>query len=329
MKLLQSLKKHLLPGITLAMIAGFSFGTLVHTGLISFQISRLKVLILPLTFLMIYPMMINFQPKNLLKKGGNKALTLALVLNFLVGPFIAFGIGKLLLPDQPILIAGLLLITLLPTSGMTISWTGFAKGNITAAVKMTITGLILGALLTPFFLWLLLGQSIDIDTLSIARTILLTVFTPMLVGALTRIILVKTYGEETYKQKWLPNFPGLSSLGVILIMFVAIALKTETLLKNPALLLQILVPIILLYGINLIVSVLVGKTFLDRPDSVSLIYGTITKNLSIALAIAINSFGSETALLIAIAYIIQVQVAAGYMKFSNRVGNAQLADSAT
>lgn len=46
----------------------------------------------------------------------------------------------------------LLLTALLPTSGMTISWTGFAKGNVPAAVKMTVVGLIAGSLLAQVYL---------------------------------------------------------------------------------------------------------------------------------------------------------------------------------
>ena len=55
------------------------------------------------------------------------------------------------------------------------------------------------------------------------------------------------------------------------------------------------------------------------------------RNLSIALAIAINSFGqagSDAALVIAAAYIIQVQSAAWYVKFTERIfatcGNKKL-----
>jgi CBS-domain-containing membrane protein len=46
------------------------------------------------------------------------------------------------------------------------------------------------------------------------------------------------------------------------------------------------------------------------------------RNLSIALAIAMTAFGSEgseIALIIALAYIIQVQAAAGYVKFTDRL----------
>ena len=46
------------------------------------------------------------------------------------------------------------------------------------------------------------------------------------------------------------------------------------------------------------------------------------RNLSIALAVAINAFGangSDAALVVALAYIIQVQSAAWYVKFTGRI----------
>ncbi len=46
------------------------------------------------------------------------------------------------------------------------------------------------------------------------------------------------------------------------------------------------------------------------------------RNLSIALAVAMSAFGkqgAEIALIIAMAYIIQVQAAAWYVKFTDRV----------
>ncbi|MBE9067655.1 arsenic resistance protein, partial [Leptolyngbya cf. ectocarpi LEGE 11479] len=52
-------------------------------------------------------------------------------------------------------------------------------------------------------------------------------------------------------------------------------------------------------------------------------YGTVMRNLSIALAIAMTAFGkeqgAEIALIIAMAYIIQVQAAAWYVRFSDRI----------
>jgi ACR3 family arsenite transporter len=55
------------------------------------------------------------------------------------------------------------------------------------------------------------------------------------------------------------------------------------------------------------------------------------RNLSIALAIAINAFGpqgSTAALVVAMAYIIQVQSAAWYVKFTDRIYGTQVVTAA-
>ena len=84
----------------------------------------------------------------------------------------------------------------------------------------------------------------------------------------------------------------------------------------------ILIPLSLIYTANYILSTTVGKWLLSREDAIALVYGSVMRNLSIALAIAINAFGaqgSSAALVIAIAYIIQVQSAAWYVKLTDTI----------
>ena len=55
---------------------------------------------------------------------------------------------------------------------------------------------------------------------------------------------------------------------------------------------------------------------------IRLVYGTVMRNLSIALAIAMNSFGgsgADIALIVSAAYIIQVQAAAWYVRYTDRI----------
>ena len=103
---------------------------------------------------------------------------------------------------------------------------------------------------------------------------------------------------------------------------MALALKAGTIAQDPAILGSILVPLIIIYGVNFALGTFVGKAFFDRGDGIALVYGTVMRNLSIALAIAINAFGAEganAALVIAVSYIIQVQSAAWYVKFTNTI----------
>ncbi len=309
------LQKNLTLSIPAFMVLGIIFGYLANPAF-------LKQLIIPLTFLMVYPMMVNLQIKQVVSGGDTLVQIVTQVVNFLIVPFIGFGIGKLFFPDNDLIVLGLLLTSLLPTSGMTISWTGFAKGNLAAAIKMTVIGLVLGSLLTPFYLKLLMGTVIDIPLLDVFKQIFIVVFLPMAAGLATQWFLIRKYGQEKYKKELKQKFPPLSMLGVLGIVFVAMALKAKAIIANPTLLLQFLLPLIVLYGINFVLSTIVGKMLFSRGDGIALVYGSVMRNLSIALAIALNVFkeqGSEIALIIAVAYIIQVQAAAWYVKFTDRI----------
>ncbi|BCB96738.1 arsenite transporter [Dissulfurispira thermophila] len=313
--ILLKISKNLVLAIPSMMVLGFIFGLYSKTAI-------LKNLIVPFTFLMVYPMMVTLKIKKVLEGGDTKAQILTQAINFLIIPFIAFGIGKIFFSDKPYMALGLLLAALVPTSGMTISWTGFAKGNIEAAVKMTVIGLTLGSLATPFYVQFLMGAHVEVEIINVMKQIAFIVFLPMTTGYITQQLLIKKFGQKGFQERWAPRFPSLSTLGVLGIVFIAIALKARSIANSPQLLLYIFLPLLLLYAINFLLSTFIGKALLPRGDAIALVYGTVMRNLSIALAIAINAFGiagSDAALVIAIAYIIQVQSAAWYVRFTDKV----------
>ncbi len=315
MNLLSRMTRNLTVAIPVAMLLGLGYGLIAPTA-------WLRALIVPLTLLMVYPMMVNLKLRTLFVGGDGKAQVLAQTINFAVIPFVAFALGRLWFPEQPYFALGLLLASLLPTSGMTIAWTGFAKGNLAAAIKMTVVGLILGSLLTPFYVQWLMGATVAVDLFAVFLQIVLVVFLPMLAGQLTQAYLLRRHGQQAFQLHWAPRFPPLSTLGVLGIVFVAIALKGATLVAHPEMLLDILLPLFVLYLFNYAFSTFIARRLLPRGDAIALVYGTVMRNLSIALALAMNAFGAageDAALLIAVAYVIQVQSAAWYVKFGDRL----------
>ena len=315
-KILIRLNKNLVYAIPALMMAGMVFGNFIDRSVVI----RLKAMIIPLTFLMVYPMMVSLNIKHLRQGLQLKIQGGALLINFAVIPFVAFGLGRLFFADQPYMALGLLLAALLPTSGMTISWTGFAKGNMGTAINMTVLGLTLGSVATPFYVKGLLGATVAVDVIKVMQQIFLIVFLPMGLGFLTRQSLIKKYGMGEFKERMAPRFPALSTIGVLGIVFVAMALKADTTLAKPGQLLAIFVPLLTLYLFNFTLSTVVGKRFYRRGNGIALVYGTVMRNLSIALAIAMNAFGdagTDASLVIALAYIIQVQSAAWYVRLTD------------
>jgi ACR3 family arsenite transporter len=308
------LKANLIWSIPVAMLLGLAFGTLTKPV-------YLKSLILPLTFLMVYPMMVNLQIKKVLSGHDYKLQLVVLLINFGIVPLVAFGIGRLFFSNNVFAALGLLLAATLPTSAMTISWTGFAKGNLDAAIKMAVIGLILGSLVSPLYAKWLMGTVAEIPMGKIFQQITIIVFLPMVLGYATQLLIIRRYGQDRYVRHIKPRFPLFSTLGLLGIVFAAMALKADTILSNPIDLLLMFIPLILFYAFTFTMGTLVGRSFLGRDDAVALIYGVAPKNLSIALAISMNAFGQEgadIALIIALAYVIQLQTSAWCNKFVDR-----------
>jgi len=297
------------------MVTGVLYGNL-------FETAWMKQFILPLTILMIYPMMTTLKVSSIFSHCVPKTQCLIQGINFLFIPFIGFGIGQIFFTENLYYLYGLLLIALLPTSGMTISWTGFSKGNVHAAIKATALGLIVGSLVMPIYTKFFMGTTI---ALSLGKTFLQigkVIFIPLLLGFLTQQIILRTKGTAYFERHIKKQFPSLTTLAVVLMIFVAMALKATAIVSNPFSIIFLLLPLLLFYGVTYTFVSFVGKFLLNRENAMALVYSTAVRNLSVALALALTVFetnGTDIALVISVAYIIQVQSAAWYLKLSERI----------
>jgi ACR3 family arsenite efflux pump ArsB len=119
-----------------------------------------------------------------------------------------------------------------------------AKGNMPAAVRMTVLGLIVGSLLAPLYLRGLLGAIIEVPLAQVAGQIALIVFLPMLLGYLTQRALIARHGGDRFDKQLKPRFPPWSTLGVLGIVFVSMALKAPDILRAPQALMALVPPLV-------------------------------------------------------------------------------------
>ena len=277
------------------------------------QVGYLKPLVLPILLFMVFPMMINIKLEEVFKAFKDiKPVSLSLLINFALMPLLAFGVAKLFFASNPIYAVGLYLIALLPTSGMTAAWTGMAKGNLNTALVIIATNLLLSIFLLPVYLKLLVGQAVPFNPMHIFNQLLYIVVAPMVAGDLTRRIIVRRYGSEGF-MKLKPHLSSVSSLGVVMIIFVAMSLKAHQILGDINAAFNTLIPLVLFYSISIAFGLFLGRSFLHRGKMIALVYGTAMRDLSIAVAIAMLSFPGAV-LPIALAYAIQVPLAAIIMK---------------
>lgn len=303
--------KNLILSIPAVLILGFLVGS-------NFDTMFLKDYILFFTFFMIYPTMIGFKIKEAVDLSHLNVVIGSAVLNFIIIPVFAYFFGKLFLSNNPQLFAGIIMISLFPTSGMTISWTLLNKGNVAAAIKITALSLIIGSFLAPLYLYLSVGTMIDINIVDTFITVFQIVIFPLILGNLTHRLLLKKFTPTYFNSKIKPIFPAISVWSMMFIIFSSISMKAKSIINNPDLLINSIVILVAFYLINFTLSTIIGRYFYNKEDGYALVYGTVMRNLSIALGLAIASFGADTALIITLAFILQVQGAAWYGKLSSK-----------
>jgi len=314
-KFFNTLSRNLIFIIPVSMSLGAIYG-------LTFPVEFLRSLIIPAVFFIVYPIMVSLKVEEIFKGNDLKLQIVSLIINFLIIPSVAFGLGSIFFKNNPYMLLGILLISLFPAGGGAISWTGIVKGNVESVIKMAVFGPIIGAILTPFYVEFLIGPALDISLFSIIKQVTIVVIIPMFFGVLTRKLLLAKGGNRASKEKLVALFPSFASVGIMVIVFIALALQINDIISDPILFIYVLLPVLLLYIFNFTISSLIGRSFFNRGSAIALVYGASSRNISIALAIAMNLFdgrASSTVLVITAAYIIHGQLAACYSKFADRI----------
>ncbi len=87
MEVTDRINKNLISAIPALMIAGLVFGNIIDQSIVG----GMKALIIPLTFLMVYPMMVTLNIKHLKQGLSPKIQGSAIIINFAIIPFVAFS----------------------------------------------------------------------------------------------------------------------------------------------------------------------------------------------------------------------------------------------
>jgi ACR3 family arsenite efflux pump ArsB len=281
----------------------------------------MKAAVLPVLFLMIYPMMINIDLKEVINlRGHAKPVGLSLVVNFAVAPLVAVGLARTFFAGNPAYAVGLYFIALIPTSGMTAAWTGLADGDLETALVAMAVNLLAAVAILPAYLSMLVPASVAFDPTALYRQLAQVVVLPMVAGNLTRRVLLRRYGSDGFKRLK-PTFGGLSSVGVMFIVFIAMTMRSRSILADPVASATTVVPLVVFYAVVLAVGTGLGRALLDTERGIALVYATSMRNLSIAVAIVVaaGSVPAEAVLPIALAYILQPPLGAVYMHYRRDV----------
>ncbi|MFP4453605.1 MAG: arsenic resistance protein [Desulfobacterales bacterium] len=269
-------------------------------------------------FLVIFPVMINTRFDELffhLKEP--RPVFCSLFLNFFISPLVAWIGVSLFLKGEHELASAMYLIALVPTSAMSAAWTAFSGARMATALYLIPANLLFAAFIgLPFIFPLLMGDAVNVDKLAIIKNILLVFLTPLILGDITRRLIIRYKGTQVYQNRIKPELGGISGLGVLTLIFLVMSLeRNAVLLNNLDVVWIVVVPVFLYYLLMYALSVLWSFFLIRRgamagEKAVVVIYTSVARHINICLALVLSTFPMESAslmiLLLIVGYIIQV-----------------------
>ncbi len=152
-----------------------------------------------------------------------KDVIIGCLAQFIVMPLLAWLLAwGFSLSDE--LALGVVLVGCCPGGTASNVITYLAKGDLALSVGMTGVSTLLAPLLTPFLTWLLVGQHVNVDMVSMFLSILWVVILPIVAGLLFRSLLPK------FTESAVAYLPALSSLAIAFIVAIVVSANSAKLM---------------------------------------------------------------------------------------------------
>lgn len=267
----------------------------------SWQVRGVSIPIGICLFLMMYPAMLNLQLAELRKlRASPRPILITLASNWIVAPLVALGLASVFLRGNEQLMVAVILLGASPCTAMVLVWGKLAEGNQEQNVVNTSLNTVTIMFLYVPIVSVLTGlQNIPIDRVLLAVSAGIFIGAPLLIGIVSKRLLVRAKGQEWFDRVYRPVVGRISIVALLLTLVVLFALNGNVLLRHFDQLLLVSVPLLLgfaiVVGFNLLATRLLRLRY--REAIITTIIGSSSHfEIAIASAVAMYGVGSFAAL---------------------------------
>ena len=254
-------------------------------------------LVIFLAILTIYPSMIQLKTEGLAPSFRLwKQILISLVYVFAISPIVAFGLAPTLGNSE--IGIGFVTANIVPASSASLGYVLIAGGSIELATALAVLSFAIAIPAIPFFLSFYGSQvSTSVPIAPVLTSVLYILVLPFAAGQLTRYPLLRKRGSMFVNRTIRPCLSLATMLSMLALIFVLVDKEAPVMVAKPETVGYVIgYQSAIIVGL-LFVSVLVSRAMrLSYEDHQAVAFTSVSKNQSVAAAIATLAFNPVSAL---------------------------------